>query len=382
MKPAIHLRFLVELPEKTRKVPRRAHRIVEGLMALHVSFRSCAALVAWGLLTFVAHASDTSSSSPSYRLAKTVALGAPDRWDYLHFDPAAKRVYVSHGDRVTVVDGSTGEIIGSVADLPGSHGMAVATALKRGVADSAKNQQVTFFVADTLKPLGTAAAGIDADGIAFDPETGRAFVANGDGSSVTALDMTLGRFLSTIALGGQPEFLIGDGAGHIFVNMESTREVVNVDAKTLAVVARYPIPDCESPHGIAIDRATRRLFTSCINERLVVLDADSGKLLTTLPIGKFSDAAAFDPTRKRVFSSNGEGTLTVIAENGPNDFTVIDNVPTAKGARTMAVDPDSGRLYVVSADIDHVDPPKTPGGRPHAVYKPGTVTLYFYDPAN
>ncbi len=349
-------------------------------MVSHVSFRCwVGAALALASLAVTADAADT---APSYKLAKTVVLGAPDRWDYLYFDAASKRVYVSHGDQVTIVDGQTGTIVGSVGNLPGSHGMAVMAASKRGVADSAKNQQVTFFDSETLKPLGTAAAGMDADGIAFDAQTGRAFVANGDASTVTALDMAQGRFLGSIALSGKPEFLVSDGAGHVYVNLESTRAVASVDAKKLSVMAVYPIADCESPHGIAIDNAARRLFTSCANEKMVVLDADSGKILATLPIGKYSDAAGFDPSHKRAFSSNGEGTVTVIAENGPNDFSVAATVPTIRGARTMTVDPDSGRLYLVSAEIDHVDPPKTPGGHPHAVYKPGTVTLYFYDPVN
>ncbi len=324
-------------------------------------------------------AATSASAAPTYRLTNTVALGAPDRWDYLYFDAAAKRVYISHGDRVTVVDGKSGAIVGTIADTPGSHGIAVASTLKRGVADSAKNQQVVFFDPDTLKPLGTAQSGQDADGIAYDPVSGRAFVANGDAATVTAVDMATGRFVGTLALGGSPEFLVGDDAGHVFINMESTREIVNVDAKALVVTARYAIPDCESPHGIAIDKITRRLFTSCSNEKLVVVDADSGKLVATLPIGKYSDAAAFDPNRKLAFSSNGEGTITIIAEKSANDFTVVGNLATTAGARTMTLDPDTGRLYVVSADIDHVDPPKAPGGRPHAVYKPGSVKLYFYD---
>lgn len=321
----------------------------------------------------------SANAAPTYKLVNTVALGAPDRWDYLTFDPAAKRVYISHGDEVTVVDGKSGAIIGNIAGLPGSHGIAIAG--KRGVADSAKNQQVTFFDDDSLKPSGTAQSGADADGLTYDPVSGRAFVANGDAATVTAVDMASGRFVGTVALGGKPEFLVGDGAGRVFVNLESTREIANVDAKTLSVTARYAIPDCESPHGIAMDTANRRLFTSCVNEKLVVVDADSGKVLATLPIGKFTDAAAFDPVRKLAFSSNGEGTITVIAEKSANDFEVAGSVTTTRGARTMTIDPDTGRLYLVSADIDHIDPPKAPSTRPHVVYKPGTVTLYFYDPA-
>jgi DNA-binding beta-propeller fold protein YncE len=333
-------------------------------------------------LTFatIAGTSAAADSPPNYRLTNTIALGAPDRWDYLYFDVSAKRVYISHGNEVTVVDGRSGAIIGNVANLPGSHGMAVSAALKRGVADSATNQQVTFFDSDTLKPLGTAKSGEDADGIAFDAKTGRAFVANGDGQALTAVDMANGRFVGTLALGGAPEFLVSDGAGHVFVNLESTREIVNVDAKALAVTARYAIPDCEKPHGIAIDKVTRRLFTSCVNEKLVVVDADSGKLIATLPIGKYTDAAAFDPKRKLAFSSNGEGNVTIIAEKSANDFAIAGTLVTVKGAKTMTLDPETGRLYLVSAEIDHVDPPTSPGGHPHAVYKPGTVRLYIYDP--
>jgi DNA-binding beta-propeller fold protein YncE len=349
-------------------------------MILRLGFRLGAGIVSALAFASFAGAGVAADAAPAYRLTNTIVLGAPDRWDYLYFDAGAKRVYISHGDQVTVVDGKSGAIISTIANLPGSHGIAVSTALKRGVADSAKSQQVTFFDSDTLRPLGTAKAGDDADGIAFDPKTGRAFVANGDAKTVTAVDMATGSFVGTLALGGAPEFLVGDGAGHVFINMESTSEIVDVDAQSLMVTARYTIPDCESPHGIAMDKVTRRLFTSCANEKLVVVDADSGKRVATLPIGKGSDAAAFDPTRKLAFSSNGEGTVTIIAEKSANDFAVVGTLTTTRGARTMTLDPDTGRLYLVSADVDHIDPPKSPGGRPHAVYKPGTVKLYFYDP--
>ena len=322
------------------------------------------------------------AAQPNYAVSGVVSLGAPDRWDYVSFDAQARRVYVSHGDRVTVVDGVTGKIIGDVANQPGSHGAAVADDLGRGIVDSAANKQATLFDAATLKPLGTAPAGDDADGISYDQASGRAFIADGDAGMVTAIDMKAGKLAGTVTLGSKPEALVADGAGHVYVNGESTREVLRVDAKTLAVTARFAVPDCESPHGIAVDAETQRVFTSCINSKLFVLDGNSGKILASFDIGKFSDTVSFDPKAKLAFSSNGDGTLSVIAEKSADDFALLGNVPTMRGARTMAVDPTNGRVFLVTADIDHVDPPKTPGGRPHAVYKPGTLKLYFYDPAH
>jgi len=333
-------------------------------------------------VAFVPFTAAAADAPPSYTLSGTVALGAPDRWDYLTFDAQAKRLYVSHGDRVTVVDGVSGKVVGEVADLAGSHGSAIATSLNRGIADSAQKKEITIFDAQTLKPLGTAPAGDDADGIGYDASVQRAFIANGDAGTVTAIDMASGKLAGTITLGSKPEFLVSDGAGHLFVNGESTREVLRVDTKTMAVTARFPVPDCESPHGIAVDPASNRVFTSCVNEKLFVLDGNTGKIVASLPIGKYSDAAGFDPKHKLVFSSNGEGTLSVIAEKSADDFQLLGNVPTQRGARTMAVDPDTGRVFVVTADIDHVDPPKTAGGRPHVTYKPGSLKLFFYDPAH
>jgi hypothetical protein len=196
------------------------------------------------------------AAPPNYTVSNTVALGAPDRWDYVYFDPQARHVYVSHGDRVTIVDGVSGKIVGEVANQPGSHGAAVATELGRGIVDSATNKQATLFDAATLKPLGTAPSGDDADGISYDAASGRAFIADGDAGTVTAIDMKAGKLAGTVDLKSKPEALVADGMGHVYVNGESTREVLRVDAKTLAVTARYPIPDCESPHGIDMDVQT------------------------------------------------------------------------------------------------------------------------------
>lgn len=339
-----------------------------------------ARLCAGTLVTFAAASAFAADTAPQYKLAGQVTLGAPDRWDYLTFDAQARRVYISHGDEVIVVDGVAGKIVGHLADLPGSHGTAIANGLQRGISDSAKNKNATLFDLVSLKPLGTAPADTDADGMAYDAATQRAFIANGDPGTLSVVDMATGKPAGTVTLDSKPEFLASDGAGHVFVNGESTKEVLKVDAKTLVVTARFPVPDCESPHGLAVDGATDRVFTSCANAKLFVLDGNTGKIVASFGIGKGSDAVVFDPNRKLVFSSNGEGNFSVIAEKGADDFEFLGNVPTLRGARTMTVDPAGGRVFVVTADIDHIDPPKTPGGRPHAVYKPGSTALYFYDP--
>jgi DNA-binding beta-propeller fold protein YncE len=231
-----------------------------------------------------------------------------------------------------------------------------------------------------LRPLATAEASADADGMAYDAASRHVFVTDGDGQLLNVIDAVSARKIASLPLGGQPEFPAADGNGHVFVNIESTREIVAIDAKALAITVRWPIPDCESPHGLAMDPVTQRLFTSCANGKLFVVDAQNGHIVAAIAIGKGSDAVAFDAKRRLVFSSNGEGTLSVIAEKSADEFVLLGNVPTIRGARTMTLDPDNGRIFVVSADIDHLDPPKTPGGRPHAVYKPGSAKLYFFDP--
>jgi DNA-binding beta-propeller fold protein YncE len=321
-------------------------------------------------------------AAPHYAITGVVALGAPDRWDYLYFDTRAKRVYVSHGDQETVVDGRSGKIVGSISDLPGSHGTVTVPGLKRGFSDSAKDKKVVVFDTETLRPLSTAQAGADADGMAYDSASQRVFVGDGDGSDVNIIDAVSGKNVVNLPLGGKPEFLASDGKGNVFINIESTREVAKVDARHATIAARWSIPDCESPYGIAVDPDSDRVFTSCTNSKLFVLDGSNGHIVASLAIGKGSDAVAFDPVHKLVFSSNGEGTLSVIAEKSADEFVLLGNVPTMRGARTMTVDPETGRVFLVTADIDHVDPPKTEGGRPRAVYKPGSVKLYFLDPVH
>ncbi len=319
--------------------------------------------------------------TPTYRVTKTVALGPPDRWDYLTFDAESGRVFAAHGDRVTVVDGRDGTILGQIEGFPGgTHGVAIASYAGRGYSDDGHAGTATSFDLKTLKPLRTINAGKGADGIVFDPFSRHVFVINGDGESVSVIDPSSDEVVATIKVGGGLEFGAADARGKFYVNGVERQEIVRIDTKTSRVDARWPVRNCSRPHGIAIDPLTRRIFATCVNNVMVVVDADSGAIIATLPIGSGSDAAAFDPQRKLVFSSNGDGTLTVIAEKGPNQFEVMGNIPTAVGARTMALDAVSGRVYLITADFTDNDKTASGDARRRHSMVPGTVHLLFLDP--
>ncbi len=321
-------------------------------------------------------------SVPPYSITKTIALDAPDRWDYLTFDPESHRVFVAHGDRVTVVDGRDGTILGQVEGFPGgTHGVVISTATGHGYSDDGKAGTASSFDLNTLKLLKTIKTDAHADGISLDPSSGHIFVINGESGSVTVIDPVSDSAITTVKVGGALEFATADGKGKLYINGAEKQEIVRVDTKTNQVDARWPISNCVRPHGIAIDSAAHRLFSSCINNILVVVNTDTGATIATLPIGSRTDAAGFDPKRKFVFSSNGDGTLSVIAEKGPDNFVSLVNVPTMLGARTMAIDPVSGRIYLVTADFTvnaAVDPSDL---RHRYVVTPGSAKLLFLDPA-
>ncbi|MGH8263153.1 MAG: YncE family protein [Steroidobacteraceae bacterium] len=315
----------------------------------------------------------------NYHVTRTVVLGLPDRWDYVQFDAPSHRVYVAHGDHVTVVDSEDGNIVGQVGSFPGgTHGIAIVTATGRGYTDDGRAGMAASFDLATLKVEKMIKAEEDADGIVFDPASGNVFVINGDSNNLTVIDPLTDAAIATIAAGGKLEFAAAGGNGKLYVDGEQKREIVRIDTRTNQVDARWPIANCESPHGLAIDRDTPRLFASCVNGVLVVVNADDGRTVATLPIGLGTDTAAFDSKRKRIFSSNGkDGTLSVIEEKDANTFVAAGTIKTAVSARTMAVDPVSGRIYLAAADVDPNAVPVN-GRRPVI---PGSLKLIFLDPA-
>lgn len=339
-----------------------------------------ALLVVAATVSFYAQAAG-STPAPLYRLVRTVHLGVPDGWDYATFDPSTDRVYVSHRDRVTVVDGKSGRIIGEVKGMPGgTHGIVISHAHHVGFTDDGRAGQAVAFDPSTLEVVARIKAQKDADGIVLDPASGHVFVIDGDSGKLTVIDPANDHVVATIDVGAHLEFGVADGEGNLYVNGVENNDIVHIDTKTNKVVAHWPIPMCKSPHGMAIDRKTRRLFVSCENKVMVVANADNGAVVAKLPIGVFSDAAAFDPVRHRAFSSNGEGTITVVDEKNANTFTVAGTVKTELGARTMTLDPRTGRLYLVGGDyVVHTKVPQSDIRHRYTI-KHGSAKLMFLDP--
>lgn len=312
-----------------------------------------------------------------YRITKSISLGAPERWDYLSFDPALNRVFVAHGDRIDVVDLASDKIVGQVA-VDGANGAAIVPAAGKGYAGSRGGKSAVVFDLNTFKVLKSLPAAEDTDAIVYDPASKRVFLMQGDPHSMTVIDTTTDSVVTAIHLSGQPEFAAVDGAGKLFVNIEDKREIQRVDTKTGKVDATWPIPACDSPHGLAIDNESHRLFTSCVNSKLLVVNATNGAVVSTLPIGKFTDAAAYDGRTKRVFSSNGDGTLSVIQQESADKYKSLGEVATQIGARTMALDARSGRIFLVTGDYLEVDP-NAKDLRKRYVVKPGSTRMLVLD---
>ena len=332
-----------------------------------------AALVAIGGILVAAGPMPT----PAYRLVSTIPLGAPDRWDYVVHDPASGRVYVAHGDRLTVLDAGTGAVVGEVTGAPGgTHGTAISTATHQGFTDDGQKGEVIAFDLATLRVRARIPAGDDADGMALDPLTGRVFVVEGDPGTITVIDPKSDKAVATIAAGEKMEYLAADRRGHLYVAGEAHGDLLKIDTRSARIVARWAAPGCTSPHGLALDEAHGRVFMGCANATMAVIDVRTGRVVAMLPIGHGSDAVAFDPGRGRVFSANGrDGTVSVYQQRTPDRYAALPTIETVVSARNMTVDPRTGRLFVVGADTD---PPAAAGGRPRI--RPGTVRAMIFDP--
>jgi YVTN family beta-propeller protein len=338
---------------------------------MHLPIRSALLIAACILLV-----SSSLTAGPSgYHVSKTVKLGGDGGWDDLTVDAKAKRVYISRGTHVMVVEADTGALVGDIPNTNGVHGIAIAPEFDKGFISDGRDNKVTIFDLKTLKVLGTAPTGKNPDIIIYDPTSKRVFSFNGASKDVTAIDAKTGTVAGTIALGGKPEFAVADEKGHVFVNIEDTSEIVQFDSKKLAVESRWKIAPGEEPSGIAMDRKHRRLFSVCSNKLMVVVNADNGKVITTVPIGDGPDGAAFDPETGLVFSSNGDGTLTVVREDTPDKFSVVENVPTPKRARTMTLDPKTHKVYTVTAEFGQTPAATAAQPRPRPPMVPGTFTL-------
>lgn len=302
-------------------------------------------------------------AASSYHLTSSISLPGSGGWDYLNADSENRRLYVSHGNVVDVVDLDSDKPIGQIPNTNGVHGIAIANDLGRGFISAGRDNQIVIFDLKTMSTIGTAKAGTNPDGIIYEPVTHRVFAFNGRSQDATVINGKDGSLVKTIPMGGKPEFPTVDGAGNVFVNIEDKNEILHLDAKTLEVKARWSIAPAESPSGMAIDTTQHRLFSVCDGKVMVVMNYETGKVVTTVPIGDGPDAAAYDPGTHTAFSSNGQdGTLTVIKVE-PHDKYVPSTVATKKGARTMALDLKTHKVYLSSADYGAA--PAASAGNPH-----------------
>jgi len=320
-------------------------------------------------------ASVVAVSGEDYKVLQRSKLGGEGGWDYLKVDADARRLYITRGTHVMVVNADSLAIEADLPDTPGVHGVAIAGDLRRGFTSNGRENTVTIFELGTLKVIGHVKTGTNPDGILYDPFTHRVFAFNGRSGDATVIDAKGGTAVGTIPIGGKLEFGVSDGAGRIFVNVEDKSELVALDARAMKVTARWPLAPCEDPSGLAMDVTHRRLFSVCGNKLMMVVDAEKGRVVSSLPIGGNPDAAGFDADRQLAFSSNGEGTLTVIHEVSPDKFEVVQNVDTKRSARTMALDTKTHNVFLVAADFGAAPPATPEQPRPRPAMLPDSFTL-------
>ena len=302
------------------------------------------------------------AAGSGYHVVTTYKIGGDGGWDYLTADSDARRLYISRATHVMVLDADSGKSVGDIPDTPGVHGIALAPELGRGFTSNGREGTVSIFDIKTLVVSNKVKVGENPDAILYDPATKRVFTFNGRSQDSSAIDAASGKVLATIKLDGKPEFAASDAKGEVFVNIEDKSELVAIDADKMEVKAKWPLAPCEEPSGLSIDRKNRRLFAGCGNKMMAVVDADSGKVLATPPIGDGVDATTFDPETGLAFASCGEGVLTVVKEDSSGKFSA-ENVPTQQGARTLALDSKTHNVFVVTAKFGP-PPPATPDN-PH-----------------
>ena len=315
------------------------------------------------------------AASPTYKVVGKIKIGGDGRWDYCYLDSANHRLYVSHGTQTEVVDTATDKLVGTIPDTKGVHGIAVANDLGRGFTSDGADNDVTVFDLKTLKVLNKVKTGQNPDAIIYDPASRRVFTFNGPSGDSTAIDAASGTVAGTLPLGGRPEFAVADGKGNVYANLEDKSTVVAIDSQKLTVESRWPLAPGEEPSGMAMDRDHRRLFSGCHNRMMVVMYADSGKVVATPPIGQGVDANAFDPGTGLAFSSNGDGTLTVVRQESPDKYSVVDSVQTQRGARTMALDLKTHNVYLVTAEFGPPPAPTADQPRPRPSMVPGSFVV-------
>jgi YVTN family beta-propeller protein len=293
-----------------------------------------------------------SAFAQEYKVVNRISFTGDKGWDYLFADSESRLLYVSHGDQVEVVDLDSQKAVATIGGMNRIHGIAVADDIHRGFISDGGSNVVVIFDTKSRAELQRVKTGTNPDGIVYDPYSKRVFVFNGRSGDATVIDAATGAVAGTIVLGGKPEFPVSDGKGGLYANIEDKSEIVKIDPKTMQIEKRWPLAPCEEPSGLAMDGESRRLFSVCSNKQMAVIDADSGKVVTTVPIGDGPDAVAFDPDKKLIFSSNGQdGNITFIKEESADKYSIVETVNTEKSARTLALDSKQHNLYLSSAQF-------------------------------
>ena len=338
-----------------------------GLLAIAIAFSAAGFL----------HAATPAPAGSGYHVIKTVPVGGDGGWDYVYVDSDARRVYVSRGTHTMVLDADTYAVVGDIPDTQGVHGIAIASDLGRGFTSNGRSNDVTVFDLKTLKPIGSnVKTDTNPDAILYEPVTKRIFTFNGGsrsgpgGKNATAINAPDGAVLGNIDLRGKPEFAAADGKGSVYANNEDSSELHHIDAATLKELHHWPLAPCKSPSGLAMDVKNRRTFSVCDEKVMAVVNVDTGKVVATPAICDGPDAAGYDPSSGYVFASCGDGNLTVIHQDSPDKYTVIENVPTKRSARTMGLDLKTHNIFLPAADFD----PPAPGER-RGKMKPGSFVI-------
>ena len=342
-----------------------------GSMRMKVALLGTFAAAVFGLFGVRPHAADG-----PYQLVKDIQIGGEGAWDYLNVDSESKRLYVSHGTKVVVVDTASNEIVGEIADTPGVHGAAFAPSLRRVFTSNGRGNTASIVDAKTLQTISKVETAANPDFILYEPKQKEVYTFNGGGKSATVIDAAHGKVVATIPLGGKPEAGVSDGAGRVFVNVENLSTIAVIDVATHAVVASWPIAPGEEAAGLAIDTKNHRLFIGAHNKLMPMMDSTNGKIVGQVPIGAGVDSTWFDPGTGYAFSSCGDGTTTIAHEDSPDKLTVVQTLTTARGARTMALDPSTHRIYVAAARYEAPPAGAPANARPQVV--PNSMHILVY----
>jgi DNA-binding beta-propeller fold protein YncE len=345
-------------------------------MKKYIFFINCFLLLGWSCFL-------KAQNEPSgYKIVNKFHIEGDGGWDYLNVDESTGRIFVSHSSVVQVIDEKDGKLLGTIPDTKGVHGIAIATDLNKAFISNGRDSSVTIIDLKSLAFITKVpVTGQNPDAILYDPFSHKVFVYNGRTANATVIDGNTNKVVSTIKLSGKPENSVTDGKGKVYVNIEDKNEIMVINATTNKVEQAWSIAPGEEASGMALDNENHLLFAVCSNKLMVVLSALTGKVVTTLPIGEGSDGAAFDPALKRAYSSNGEGTLTVVQEISPDKFKVLANVPTLPGARTITVNRKTHHVFMTTAEYEAVSPSSANTSR-RPVVKPGTFMVLDVAPVN